>query len=288
MEFNIGITSYNRLESTRRCLESVLEHRGEGQAVTVVDNGSSDGSREYLLKLRQAGRIDHLHLFRRNMGVACAANQAWGACEADFFVKLDNDMVVLDKHWLEPLRELAGDPSVGAAAYDVYNTETRLALLPSGRFARVATFCGGSCIMIRREVHDLLGFWCEDYGLYGEEDSDFGGRVVLAKLVNAYVDCAGRVRHEHSAYKAGEDQVFKPRKARRKGIFTLHFNMNLYSKDIRSLYVRRKYLAREKDGFIVHGPDPEYVQGLENLQEAFKVFVKNTEKAIDDYIGEQQ
>jgi len=142
--------------------------------------------------------------------------------------------------------------------------------------------------MIRRNIHKLLGFWCEDYGLYGEEDSDMGGRVVLAKLVNAYVDNAGFVRHNHTPYKSDEDRVFKPRKARRKGIFTLHFNVNLYSKGIRSLYVRRKYLAQEEGGFIVHRPDPEYVQGLENLQEAFKVFVKNTEKAIDDYIDEQK
>lgn len=289
MLFNIGVTSYNRLASTKACLESVLRCRDKNTAtLTVVDNGSTDGSREYLKALRDQGKIDTLFLFKRNMGVSCAANQAWAASDAAFFVKLDNDMVVLDKRWLEPLRAVASDSAVGVAAYDVYGHDGPPARLPSGRVVRPGTFCGGSCAMIRRGVHRRMGFWCEDYGLYGEEDSDMGGRMVLAGLVNAYVDNPGMVRHDHGAYKADEHLLFKPRKARRKNVFTLNFNLNLYTKGIRPLYVGRKYLPFPSGEFLVLRPDPEYLEAMAPLRQAFASFSARIHDKVDSYIDAQE
>ena len=47
---------------------------------------------------------------------------------------------------------------------------------------------GGACILIPKKTHDRLGFWCEDYGLYGEEDFDYGVRVTLSELLNVYME----------------------------------------------------------------------------------------------------
>jgi glycosyltransferase involved in cell wall biosynthesis/GT2 family glycosyltransferase len=45
----------------------------------------------------------------------------------------------------------------------------------------------GACSLIPHRTWDLLGDWCEDYGLYGEEDRDYGFRVSQAGLINAYM-----------------------------------------------------------------------------------------------------
>src|SRR5207247_2618503 len=47
---------------------------------------------------------------------------------------------------------------------------------------------GGACILIPKRTERLLGCWCEDYGLYGEEDADYGMRIGLAGLINAYME----------------------------------------------------------------------------------------------------
>ncbi len=46
----------------------------------------------------------------------------------------------------------------------------------------------GACTLIPKRTHQMLGFWCEDYGLYGEEDADYGLRIQLQGLQNAYME----------------------------------------------------------------------------------------------------
>ena len=92
MRAHIGVVTWNRLELTRLCLSSLLQLTPPGYSLTVVDNGSTDGTQEYLLSLASAHPHVRLHLLRRNMGVAVASNLAWDdADEADYYVKLDNE-----------------------------------------------------------------------------------------------------------------------------------------------------------------------------------------------------
>ena len=42
--------------------------------------------------------------------------------------------------------------------------------------------------MIPKRTHDVLGFWCEDYGDYGEEDLDYCIRVEYYGLFNIYME----------------------------------------------------------------------------------------------------
>ena len=44
---------------------------------------------------------------------------------------------------------------------------------------------GGACYLIPKRAHEALGYWCEDYGLYGEEDHDHSVRLRLAALWGA-------------------------------------------------------------------------------------------------------
>ncbi|MFM6907605.1 MAG: hypothetical protein ACKPKW_00440, partial [Dolichospermum sp.] len=47
---------------------------------------------------------------------------------------------------------------------------------------------GGACFLIPKRTQKILGYWCEDYGLYGFEDVDYSFRVKLAGLLNAYME----------------------------------------------------------------------------------------------------
>lgn len=48
LELTIIVLTFERLDYTKRCLASVKAHRPEGSEVIVVDNASTDGTREYL------------------------------------------------------------------------------------------------------------------------------------------------------------------------------------------------------------------------------------------------
>jgi hypothetical protein len=42
--------------------------------------------------------------------------------------------------------------------------------------------------MIPNRTRETLGYWSEEYGLYGEEDLDYGFRILMEKMLNAYME----------------------------------------------------------------------------------------------------
>lgn len=186
---NITIVTYNRLSATRRCIESVLATADYAYVLTVVDNGSRDGTVEWLQEQKAEGQINNLILHPVNKGVARAANDGWEAEPARYYMKLDNDIIMQKQGWLSPMaRVLDQRAEVGAVAYNVEPISYPVVEI-GGLPLRIKNGnLGGCCIMIPERIHRELGFWCEDYGLYGEEDTDYGLRIMLAGYLNAYME----------------------------------------------------------------------------------------------------
>lgn len=187
---NIGIVTYNRLEFTRQTLDSLHEHTSFPHVVTVIDNHSTDGSREYLQEQKRLGRIDNLVLLDENVGVAKASNLAWSLVpEATHYLKLDNDIVLRKDGWLdEMVRVVDALPEVGVVAYSFEPISFPLVEIRGVRIRPKNGNLGGACILIPKRTEEKLGVWCEDFGIYGEEDLDYGFRVQVSGLVNAYME----------------------------------------------------------------------------------------------------
>jgi glycosyltransferase involved in cell wall biosynthesis len=261
---NIVVTSFNRKESTRRCLESIRKHTKTDHALTVVDNGSVDGSAEMLEKLKAEGMVDHLFLLKRNMGVSPAANLGWAAVDAPFMVKFDNDVEVLKAGWLSRLLEVqAQAPEVGVLAYDVWGYDIEAQHFPGGALLRPAKFCGGSCALIPKSVHEKLGYWCEDYHFYGHEDSDYGCRVRQAGLYNAFMLETDFVRHRHTPYNHPSGRLIRSKEFNEDSEATFYANTFMYQSGIRPLFVGRRYVPLQKGKMWEFRVDPDYMQQAE-------------------------
>lgn len=277
---NIIITSFNRIEATARCIKSVRLHTKVPYILTVVDDASSDASPSYLLRLYKAGQIDRLFLHDHNMGVAVAMNTGLADEPWNYAVKLDNDMVIEDDSWLQSL--IAVDeryPAIGTVGYDIYENT---------RFGEHG-FCGGSTLLITREAFKRVGFFCEEYGLYGEEDSDFGLRVRLSGLKNFYIPPEGKVSHDHLQRSYGSEKCDerRTRKARASAICSHYLNSYLYQNNLRPLEMQRRYLPIScKEGRIQFAEDQRYKLFLERLLPIKQEFVTTHKKALESYVGE--
>lgn len=255
MRAHIGVVTWNRLELTRRCLTSLLQKTPPGYGLTVVDNGSSDGTPAFLLHLAETHLHMRVRLLRRNMGVAVASNLAWDdAAEADFFVKLDNDVEVCDPQWLHRLmRVLDENPQLGMAGYKLCaKHEGAPFTLPDGTPALEVPCCNGACACIAHAVHERLGFWNEGFGRYGYEDLDYSWRARKAGYRPVYVMRPDALRH-HGA----EPEFIDPEQERGKhashtaalsGTRAYLLYLLLYEQGVLPLKAARKYLP-------VHGPD---------------------------------
>lgn len=209
---HIAIVTYNRLSSTIKCIESVRQ-TSIPYRLTVVDNGSHVETRDFLQYLYKKSVIDDLFLFDKNMGVSCGYNFALARSASPYFVRLDNDVIAQDPLWADVLvKVLSRMPLVGTVGFQFSDkpecgNESDFTFLQN-------VFTGGACCMSRRDVHEKLGFWCEDYGVYGEEDSDFGLRLGLSGYVSGVIEHGNRffLRHEHTLYDAEEIEPLRRKK----------------------------------------------------------------------------
>jgi glycosyltransferase involved in cell wall biosynthesis len=114
--FTIAICTVNRLALVRENIEATLVQLGEfpNGRLLVVDNGSTDGTVEYLQALA-AGDARVTVLAEARMGLYYARATAIGAATGDYVIFLDDDAVP-DEGWLLGiLRPLVREPNVGVA-----------------------------------------------------------------------------------------------------------------------------------------------------------------------------
>ncbi len=187
---NICMVTFNRLEFTKEALTALIQHTCFPHVISVVDNGSTDGTPEYLQSLHKQGFITNLILLPTNVGIAKASNLAWSLePEAEYYLKLDNDIVIEKPGWLSRMVDVIDHiPELGAIAYNFEPVNYPICEVREFRIRPKMGNLNGACTLIPKRTHQILGFWCEDYGLYGEEDADYGLRIQLHGLQNAYMD----------------------------------------------------------------------------------------------------
>ena len=252
---NISIITFNRLEYTKRCIDSILQHTDYPHIITIVDNGSKDGTREFLKTLKSQGTIKNLVLLDENIGVAKASNIAWLLePSSEYYLKFDNDILVQKSHWLTPMVEtIYGIPVLGAVAYNLENANYPLQPMNGYRIRLKHGNLGGGCMLIPKRTEKLLGYWCEDYGLYGQEDLDYGIRIQLTGLLNAYMADDQIVSNSDSGDNKEYDQWKNVQFEKNDNYNKIVNNVYGFFKGLRSLYYKpafaEKYLSLEKKAF---------------------------------------
>ena len=194
---SVVVVSCNALAATRRCIEALRAAREEAHRIeiVVVDNGSGDGSAEWL-----AGQGD-LRLVRNpaNHGAPRARNQAIPLCRGEWIAFLDNDVFV-PSGWLgRALYHGAVDPGVGAIAL-VANRASKHQQVPYAGGSDPASIERGArarfdeharrgmdsdlftslAVLVRRDVLERIGGFDESFSPWGFEDDDLALRVRAA------------------------------------------------------------------------------------------------------------
>jgi glycosyltransferase involved in cell wall biosynthesis len=156
--------TYNRLDYTRKALASILRDPNEAFTLTIWDNASTDGTRDFLRNEVADPRIDDVVLSEKNVGQIQPLNAIWSKSRCDLLGKLDNDCLVTPG-WTHILARAHADiPQLGVVAcwhfmeddFDVERAKPKIAELGGHRILRHPWTCGTG-LLIKRRVFEEIG-----------------------------------------------------------------------------------------------------------------------------------
>ncbi len=196
---SIVILTHNELSSTKQCLASIEAHTSQPYELLLVDNGSTDGTLDFLRAY--AATRDHVRVITNadNRGFSAGNNQGLSLAKGDYVLLLNNDTIVTEG-WLErmlaifqryPQTGIVGPMSNYVSGPQLvpnvsYKTLTEMesfaaqwAAEHAGQSTQVARVVG-FCLLARREVIERIGGLDEQFGTGNFEDDDFCIRAALA------------------------------------------------------------------------------------------------------------
>jgi GT2 family glycosyltransferase len=192
------IANWNGLEWLPACLESLAVQSEPPGEVIVVDNASTDDSREYLAAAHASVRVLPL---AENTGFAFASNRGIEAARGEF-VALVNTDVVLAPDWLARMRRaLEGDPAAAAVACKMVSLTDPAELYDAGDILRR----DGAC--------EQRGRFCRDDGSYDEPGEVFGACAGAALYRRHAVLAVGGLDERYFAYLEDVDLAVRLRLA---------------------------------------------------------------------------
>lgn len=210
VELAIIIVNWNGGDLLRRCLASVAAHPPSlAYEIIVVDNASTDGSREWLANLGERVR---LLANTENVGFGRANNQAFAATSAPLLFLLNSDAEVYAGAIDTLVATVKADARIGAAGPRLVNPDGSLQpsvwrnpmnaaemLAVAFRLYRVlpkrlrgewllgfhwdhahrrrANMLSGAALLCRRAMIDAVGGFDERFHMYGE-DTEWCLRIV--------------------------------------------------------------------------------------------------------------
>jgi GT2 family glycosyltransferase len=194
---SIVILTRNVLECTQACVASIERHTPEPHELIFVDNGSTDGTVEYLRSIDGAIVIEN----EANLGFSGGCNQGIAVASGSQILLLNNDTVVTPGWLAAMLAVFDREPTIGGVGPrsnnivdsqqidDVGYDEDSLDGLDTWAQAWCAEHAGegsfiprlvGFCLLLRREVIERIGGFDVAFGIGNFEDDDICMRAKLA------------------------------------------------------------------------------------------------------------
>ena len=190
-EVSIIIPVFNGVEYTQQCVASIRHSTSPPYELIVVNNGSTDGTAQYLAACEGVRVITNPN----NRGFAAAVNQGVRAASGRSYLLLNNDTIV-SQGWLDRLllslrsdariglvgpcsNGVPGPQRVSPGCKDLDNIDqfaSEFYTQHRGQ-AQAVTVLVGFCMLIRREVVDRVGLLDESFGVGTYEDYDYCRRA---------------------------------------------------------------------------------------------------------------
>ncbi len=285
---DVVVVCWNDKDKIATALDSVFalsEVRDESSFAHVVvsDNGSADGSREFIRE--RYGNLVSIVENGANLGFAAACNRAFASTSSEYVFLLNPDAELKDRALSEIVAFMEAHPRCGIAGSRIYNYDGTVQeslgefdtwtgaflrssawgdLPPLRRFANGAALRSfaydeprrvdlaiGAALAIRRTLIDEIGPFDERFFLYHEE-VDFAKRAADAGWETWFVP-ASEALHEGMGSARGQYDVEKRKQSSRRKYWLKHHGRAWYYSLVGALVGRYALYAGALAGAVVLG-----------------------------------
>jgi glycosyltransferase involved in cell wall biosynthesis len=206
MSITAIIPTYNRAEFITRVIESVQNQSYKVDEIIVVDDGSTDNTKEIVSKYK-----DVIYIYQENRGVSSARNSGIKASSSEYIAFLDSDDIWHEEKIKEQMSLHKSTPHIALSYTDekwirgdkeikkkAHNLKKHHDI-----FLQSLNNCviGCSTVMIKRDVLNDIGYFdesmevCEDYDLWIRVMLKYDVALIEKELITKY---AG---HEQLSFK---------------------------------------------------------------------------------------
>lgn len=185
MKVAIYSLTRDRLDYSKHCFEALSNLAGHPFDHYVVDNGSEDGTREWLREQEASGVFKTVIYNEHNLGIAPACNQALDAIGGsyDLIIKMDNDCEVITENLLKrvvsiyrtrPFEKLLVSPHVnGIIKQPIRQRTGRM----NGQVIGFTAHVGGLFAVLPSMYYQQFRFNCKGLQLAKGDDTQLSGWV---------------------------------------------------------------------------------------------------------------
>lgn len=200
-KITIVIVNWNTRELLQSCIQSIYKETLTPLEIIVVDNASTDGSREMV-----RSQFPQVRLIQNNenKGYAKASNQGMNIAGGKYVLLLNSDTLIVDRALDKMVAFMDENPNVGVCGPKILNSDGSLQSTgrrnkgifdpiwspaaedplvslriysPQSRhrgrnvdeIAEVDV-AAGACLLVRKSVLDNVGFFDEELDIFNEED----------------------------------------------------------------------------------------------------------------------
>ncbi len=275
----VVIPNFNGISFIGKCLDSLRVQDFTDFSVTVVDNGSSDGSRELVQKSYPEV---HLIALPENRGFCGAVNEGIIHSDAQYVLLLNNDTEAEPGFVRAMYEEIEVRKRAFSCSAKILQYHDRTKMDDAGNYynalgwayargkdrpeekynksCRIFSSCGAA-VIYRRSILDQIGIFDEEHFAY-LEDLDLGYRARIAGYENWYIPAA-RVYHIGSATTGSRYNEFKIRYSSRNNIYLIYKNMPILQIILNLPFLVPGFFIKFLF-FSLKGYGREYLAGIKN------------------------
>ncbi len=198
MNISVIIPTFNRKETLKRAIQSVLMQSYTPYEIIVIDDGSDDGTKEWL----KDNFPNVKYIYQMNSGVSSARNKGIKFARGDWIALLDSD-----DEWLpSKLKDQANEIELNPAAKFLHTNEiwirngVRVNQMKKHKkyggyiFEKCLDMCriSPSSVLIQKDIFDEIGMFdetlkvCEDYDLWLRFASKYPVHFLDQPLIKKY------------------------------------------------------------------------------------------------------